>query len=43
MWVGVIVGTYTGSDILLMGFASSFVCWLADHIILFLKEKIWPS
>jgi hypothetical protein len=43
MWVGVIVGAYTGSDILLIGFASSFVCWLADHIILFLKEKIWPS
>lgn len=43
VWVGIFVGAYSGSDILLMGFASSFVCWLADHIVLLLKEKIWPK
>jgi hypothetical protein len=43
VWVGFIVGAYTGRDILLMSFASSFVCWLADHVILLLKEKIWPT
>ena len=43
LWVGFAVGVYAGSDIILMGFASSFVCWLSDHIILLLKEKIWPK
>lgn len=44
MWTGLAVGLYSGrGNILLMGFASAFVCWLADHIILLLKEKIWPS
>jgi predicted PurR-regulated permease PerM len=43
IWVGFFVGVYTGRDILLMSFASSFVCWLADHVILLLKEKIWPT
>ena len=42
-WTGLGVGVFSNYNPLLMGFASAFVSWLSDHIILLLKERIWPT
>jgi len=42
-YTGITIGILTDYNIIQFAFASSFVCWLADHIILLLKEKIWPK
>jgi hypothetical protein len=42
-YTGIIVGIFTSYNIFIFAFASAGVCWFADHILILLKNKIWPD